>query len=244
MHWNLDRTPESDDYWIGIYEKGAPNNEYLQYQWLKRTAQGSYYIGRLKTRPGKYLRERVDEFELRLFKGNQQCVGAQTNILRGDVWDAPTNPDSQISNFRDVKTKELDTEMHEVLASVQNLPSLKPTLLAPLPLERIVELWDIFKQYLQIQLFPELEQDFLDETIKNPEPKAFDCPEPNVTFPNLDTQFSILGLPNDFDRSEVPQRIVLSITLNYSYTYIYPIVNVTDAVPMKNAWMGIYRTQR
>ena len=32
MHWSLDKTPETDDYWVGIYKKGAADDQYLTYQ--------------------------------------------------------------------------------------------------------------------------------------------------------------------------------------------------------------------
>jgi len=85
MHWSLDKTPETNDYWVGVYKKGAADNEYLTYQWVKKTAQGSYYIGKLNTTAGEASQYRSEEFELRIFKGNYQRLDAATNILGASV---------------------------------------------------------------------------------------------------------------------------------------------------------------
>ena len=83
MHWHLDRTPETNDYWVGIYKAGESNDKnYLHHQRLGKVAQGSYYIGELGNTKSLYSRDRNDEFELRLFKGDE-CVDAATNIMYG-----------------------------------------------------------------------------------------------------------------------------------------------------------------
>ena len=34
IHWSLDKTPDSEDYWIGIYERGAPDDNIGGGRWL------------------------------------------------------------------------------------------------------------------------------------------------------------------------------------------------------------------
>ena len=93
MHWSLDKTPDTDDYWVGIYEKGAADDKYLAYQWVKKAAQSSYYIGKLSTTvgPGVKSTNRSEEYELRIFKGDYQRLDAATNVLRGRILNAPCN---------------------------------------------------------------------------------------------------------------------------------------------------------
>ena len=244
IHWNLDRTPETDDYWIGVYPKGADNDKYITYQWLNKTAQGSYYVGKLGTTAGLKSRERSEEFELRLFKGAYQRIDVQTNVLRGTIQDAPTNPDRQISNVRaPVEIKELDAEIRDFLQAIHNLQSPRGASAAKaqmLSLQDLHKQWDAFSSHKQQLLYPVLEQDALPDRIKKPGPKALDRPEPRVAFPTLNKNQSLSLVSDD----RIPQVIVLSITIDWSYTYIYPVVNVTEVVPTKYAWMGMYRTQR
>ena len=242
MHWYLDKTPETDDYWVGIYKREAENTEYIDYQWLGKTAQGSYCIGRLKTAAeGIESRERVEEFELRLFKGDYQRVEAVTNVLRGTIQDAPTEPD--VEPRRALEIKQLDPGTREFIRAIQTFQSLdtphEGTYLSTL--QDLFKQWDAFTPLQKLLLFPALEQDTLPDKIKTkPDPKALDRPEPKICFPSLG---KAEGLRKGQD-PKVPQNIVLTITLNYSCTEIYPVVNVEQVVPPKRAWMGVYHTQR
>ena len=94
MQWFLDKTPDTDDYWVEIYKVGDSDKNYLTYQWLQRKAQGSYKIGKLSSKSGSLKRNRHDKFELRLFKGNYKRVDAVTNILHGRVHSPPVKVSS------------------------------------------------------------------------------------------------------------------------------------------------------
>lgn len=245
IHWNLDRTPETDDYWVGIYKRGAENNQYITYQWLKKAAQGSYYVGKLNTTAGLESIERNDEFELRLFKGGYQRVDVETNILRGWILAAPTNPDEQSSNAFADNTKPLQSEMQDFIQAIQNaqLPA-HGTQAQVLSLQDLQQKWDEFPPHHRQLLYPILEQNSLPDQIRKPGPKALDRPEPKVSFPNLAENLHLSADSMLTDSDDVPQKIVLTITLDYSYTYIYPVINVTGPLSSKYAWMGMYRTQR
>lgn len=248
MSWDLDRTPETDDYWVGIYRKGAQDNNYITYQWLKKTAQSSYKIGKLSTTTGIKSRERSEEFELRLFKGHMQRVDAVTNILRGTITDAPTDPDMTSQTFiAEGKELDLDPGISDIIAAVEKFESRGILVGEADPSSSMQDLrkqWDTFTPLQKQLLLPVLEQDALPDRIKKPGPKALDRPEPKLCFPNLGNvkapQLRLAEDPND----EAPEKIVLTLTLNECWTYIYPVVDVVQGVPAKNAWMGMYYSQR
>ena len=245
MSWFLDRTPETDDYWVGIYPKGAKDNEYITYQWLKKTAQGSYYIGKLSTTAGKESRDRWDEFELRLFKGDYQFVDAVTNVLWGTIDHAPTDPDdpNYASKMAIVEGEELDPGTREVIEAVQKFEfrdNLAQGKNLSSSLEELRKQWNVFTQSQQQLLLPVLEQEALPDRIKKPDPKDLDRPEPKMCFPNLGKAEA----PSAKYMATAPETIVLTISLKYSYTYIYPMVNVVRGLPEERAWMGVYRSKR
>lgn len=241
MHWSLDKTPETNDYWVGIYKKGAADNEYLTYQWVKKTTQGSYYIGKLNTTAGEASQYRSEEFELRIFKGNYQRLDAATNILRGKIINAPADPCSPgaLKLVADVESKRLEAETRDFIHTIETAKTGASS--GQLSLGDLHKQWDSFTPHQQQLLFPILEQDSLPDEIKKPAPKALDCPEPKVRFLSLGKTD---GLKAADDPVAGPNKIVLTITLNYSYTYVYPKLDVQKAVPTKWAWMGMYRTQR
>ena len=242
MHWHLDQTPETDDYWVGIFPKEAKNTEYITYQWLKKTAQGSYKIGKLKTNAaGVESRERFEEFELRLFKGDYQCIDAVTNVLRGTIEDSPTDPDEKTR--RAVECEQLDPETREFVQAIQTFESLDtpPEATHSLSLQDLCKKWDAFTPLQKQLLLPVLEQEALPDHLKRADPKALpDRPEPKIYFPDLGNVEAL----EEAQDPKAPNKIVLSITLNSSYTYIYPVVNVVEGAPPSRAWMGVYYTQR
>lgn len=246
MHWNLDRTPETDDYWIGIYKKGASNDQYIDYQWLSKTAQGSYSLGRLSTTAGIESTEHSDEFELRLFKGDCQRVDVETNVLRAKILVAPTNPDGQTLNDFTVDVKPLPLETREFIRAIQNAQSRVHGTSAReqvTSFQDVQQQWDKFSPLQRQLLFPFLKLNAQPDQIRKPGPKALDRPEPKLSFSSIAK--NVRSSSGDLnDSNDVPQKIVLTITLNQSYTYIYPIVNVTEAVPSKDAYVGMYHTQR
>ena len=40
MHWTLDRTPDDDSYWVGIFKEDAKDTEYITYQYVKKNSSG------------------------------------------------------------------------------------------------------------------------------------------------------------------------------------------------------------
>ena len=246
MSWFLDRTPETDDYWVGIYPKGAKHNEYITYQWLKKTAQGSYYVGKLSTTAGKESRDRSEEFELRLFKGDYQFVDTDTNVLRGTIQHAPTDPDDPdyASKMAIPEGEEFDPGTREVIDAIKKFefrgsPAEGKNLSSSL--QDLRGQWNVFTQSQQQLLLPVLEQEALPDRIKKPDPIALDRPEPKMCFPNLG---KAEAPPLAKYMATAPEKIVLTISLNYSYTYIYPVVNVVRSVPEKRAWIGVYHSER
>ena len=88
----LDKILDTDDYWVGLYERD--DKKYLAYQWLQRQlkAQGSYKVGKLGNTPYKYRSNWFEEYEVHIFRYGYQCLDVQSNILRGIVNDLPTKP--------------------------------------------------------------------------------------------------------------------------------------------------------
>ena len=245
MHWSLDKTPDTDDYWVGIYEKEADDDKYLAYQWVKKAAQGSYNIGQLSTTdgPGVESTNRSEDYELRIFNGGYQRLDAETNVLRGRILNAPSDPSSPDAYrvFASIESKQLDGETRDFIRAVEMAKAGASPGKLSLDLEHLKKLWNSFAPFQQQLLFPILEQDSLPDEIKKPGPKALDCPEPKIRFPQLG---KTKGLKEADDPVKGPNKIVLTITLNRSYTSIYPVVDVEKVVPTKNAWMGMYYTQR
>ena len=45
VQWSLDKIPDTDDYWVELYDKNERDDKkYLAYQWLHKAAQGSYKV--------------------------------------------------------------------------------------------------------------------------------------------------------------------------------------------------------
>ena len=242
MHWTLDKTPDTDDYWVGIYKKGAPDTQYITYQWLKKAAQGSYKIGKLNTTAGEESRDRTEDFELRIFKGSYQRLDAETNVLRGTIINAPTDPSSAGATqlVASIQSKQLDPEIRDFVRAIETAAELETTGESS-SVEDVRAQWNSFTHLQQQLLFPILEQDSLPDEIKKPAAKALDCPEPKVRFATLG---KTEPLKTADDPVAAPNKIVLTITLDYGYTYIYPVVDVQQVVPTKWAWMGMYYTER
>ena len=239
IHWNLDATPTSDDFWVGIFNRKDRDDEYITYQNLGRTAQGSYYCGRLNTTAYKSGMIRDEEFDLRIFKGSSR-LNCETNILRGKVIRAPSNPFplSELTEPEiqpepiDVEKTEFIRAMHE--ATVSNEASKASSA------EDVLQQWKTFTDHQKQLLFPVLKQECLPDEIKKPAPKACDVPEPKIRFSDLGKKRE-LRAAEDYSIGTLGE-IVLTITIDEAYTYIYPTVNVKQAIDSKNPWIGVYRT--
>ena len=242
MRWNLNKTPDSENYWVGIFKKGASDGDYITYQYLKKTAQGSYKVGLLATTFGMSGSKCYEEYELRIFDG-QQRLKAETNKLRGVINAAPTDPfASDASSLLVDQSKQLDAETASFIRAIEEWKEDASGDIAGGSLENINTQWGGFTSHQQQLLFPVLEQASLPDEITKPGPKELDHPEPKISFPGLgDSKFTVAAEPTD---PKAPDQIVLNITLDKSYTYLYPLVNVQKEVPYNNAWMGMYYPKR
>ncbi|XP_065900952.1 uncharacterized protein [Dysidea avara] len=239
IQWSLDKTPDTDNYWVGLYAKDEKNDKkYLAYQWILKTAQGSYKVGKLKTTEYKYGSSRIEEYEVHIFKQGYQRLDAQSNILRGVVSHLPTNIFSpgagKLISSQD--RRQSDEELNSFLAGIQGDANTTALAKFSSPADALKQ-WATFTPIQKQLMFPILEQDSLPETIKKPGDRGTDHPESNVYF----ADHSKLG--GVTDPSEAPSQIVLTITLDYSSTYTYPEVDVENEVPSEGAWLGVYRTQ-
>lgn len=241
MHWRLEATPPNDDFWVGIFNRKDGDDKYITYQYLRRVAQGSYYCGKLGTPAYMGGIERDEEFDLRIFDGSSR-LESETNILRGKVIHASSDPfplneitEPQIQP-QPIKgeTPEFICAMHE--AAVSNATSKASSV------EDVLQQWKTFTDHHQQLLFPVLEQECLPDETKKPAPKDLDIPEPKIRFPDLGKKRE-LRAAEDYSIGTL-SKIVLTITIDYAYTYIYPTVNVKQSINSKWPWIGVYHTGR
>ena len=232
IHWSLDKTPDTDDYWVRLYDKDEKDNkQYLAYQWIHKAAQGSYKVGKLKTTASKYGSNRFEEYEVRIFKHGYQRLHAQSNVLRGIVNHLPANPFTPgAKKLSSQKRGQSDKELESFLVGIQGDTT---TGTFSSPEDTVNKIWNGFTPNEKSLMFPILEQDTLPDVIKKADNKGTDRPEPNLHF----NDHNKLGVD---DCSETPSQIVLTITLDYSYAYVYPEINVEDGVPSEKAWLGVY----
>ena len=253
IHWSLDKTPDTDDYWVGLYDKNEKDDKkYLAYQWIHKAAQGSYKVGRLRNLPYKFGTSRFEEYEVRIFNHGYQRLKAQSNILRGVVNHLPTNPfvPGAEKLLSSQQRKQPDKEIESFISEIRHgalppqlnppdiiLTKIKGAITETLPHfslpKGILKSWSDFTPIQKQLIFPILEQDLLPDTIKMPDLSGIDRPEPNIYFAVLVEDVDYPGEP--------PSHIVLTITLDHSSTYIYPEVDVEDEVPSEGAWLGLYR---
>ena len=234
IHWSLDKTPDTDDYWVGLYDKNEKDDKkYLAYQWIYKAAQGSYKVGKLGNTAYKYGSSRFEEYEVRIFRHGYQRLDAKSNVLRGIVNHLPTNPftlDAKkllSSRKREQPDKELESFLVGIHGDIDT-----GTLSSP---EVALKKWSGFTPIQKHLMFPILEQDSLPDTLTKPDERGTDRPEPNV---HLANRSKLGGIA---ECNEAPSQIVLTITLDHSCTYTYPEVDVEDEVPSEGAWLGLYR---
>ena len=247
MHWSMDKTPDSDDYWIGIYERGAPDDKYIAHHWIGMVAKGSFRVGKLETTAGKVGTNRTDVFELRMFKGSQRCLQAKTNNLVGSVLCTAVIPYSGKS----LKTEE---ELHakevaETASCIQQaFDESEETNEAAEDQSNggfMDKLKNAFSFHEKGKLLHRFEQEFLSDEITKKE-DSVDRPEPKDEYGDqlgkstLSKQSSGTSATMD----STPSEIVLEISLNYSNIYVYPMLRTTAAIEQKKAWFGVYKANR
>ena len=236
MLWSLDKTPETDDYWVGIYLEGAANIDYLAYQWVYKTAQGSYYIGKLKNTAGADGAIREENYELRIFKGATQRLDAVSNVLRGHVSYAPT--DVEYIDF-DKSTNDLtiNTELKEFINALESEASNKTFKGINSSTSNFKELWDNFNPSEKQLILPLLENECLPDEIRCPALTYDNRPEPKILFPDLG---KAEPLSEAMDSVSEPTEIVLSISLNKSSTIVYPVLYTIKTLPSKKSYAGVF----
>uniref|UniRef100_A0A1X7TD99 Fungal lipase-type domain-containing protein n=1 Tax=Amphimedon queenslandica TaxID=400682 RepID=A0A1X7TD99_AMPQE len=235
MEWSLDRTPETNDYWVGIYKVGASDRKYLTYQWVKKTTQGTYYIGKLSTTAGEESTDRREEYELRIFKGDYQRLDAVSNRLHGVVHSPPI----QVPSDARMEERSVDPKLSSFLKSLEKAFQVETNEESAPTKAKIQSLWMEFNPHERDLLYPILEQDCLPSHIKNAEPGYDEWPEPLKAYPNLPDSVSTSAV----DPSRIPDKITLTISLERSYTYVYPVVDTTSTLSGKYAWLGVYRAR-
>ena len=228
IRWKLDKNPETDDYWIGVYEAGAANNEYTAYLWIGRAAEGSYDVGCLNTAAGKQSNERRDKFELRLFNGDCQITDVETNTLLGNVLHAHTRDILEVRP--PVTVEEPRTFFTDIRPFVQQSGDVTPKPWASLR-GMLLHLWDELWSSEQQHLYPFLEHYSHSNSVRNPENR----PEPKLCFGSCSKK--IFG-PY---ATTYPQ---LTFGTTHSFAYIYPAVNVIEAIPSAYAYIGLCETKR
>ena len=243
MHWSLDRLPETDDYWVGLFRKGAPDSDYLTYQWVGKEAQGSYSIGEIKhTHSNLEMGFYLDEYELRIFRGITRLNFAKTNKLRGSVVVAPIDPlESANEEAFNCKFKQIETDgtkdsfLQAIESDANAIGYFNWT-----SKENFEQKWNSFTPMQKQLLYPLLKHSSFPDEKRNPAPKlSTHLPEPKVMFSDPDKVAKLEPLEAD-----APTEIVLNITLADSYTYVYPKLEVTETAGSNYAFMGLYRTQR
>ena len=242
MEWSLDKTPETDDYWVGIYKVGASDRDYFTHQWLKKTAQGSYKIGKLGNTAGEESTDRREEYELRIFKGDYQRLDAVSNRLHGLVHSPPINVPSDASTaYMEEKAarEAIHPKLKSFLKSLKEAVETKASISSTLTRLNIQDLWLEFDKQEQDLLYPILEQDCLPLHIREPDSKPF-APEPLEVYPNLPDSVAFAA---STDPARVPDKITLTITLDHSYTYVYPVLNTKTALSGSHNWLGVYRAR-
>lgn len=243
MHWSLDKTPDTNDYWVGIYKVGATDRQYLTYQWVRKTTQGSYKIGQLRTTAGQESTYRHEQFELRIFKGGYQRLNAITNNMYGLVQSPPIMSSYASNAYMNGKAGRKG--IHPKLKSFKSLNEAVETKAigekdSTSTYSNIQDLWLEFDRQEQDLLYPILEQDCLPAHIRDPDSKPL-APEPLEVYPDLPDSVAFAA-STDPD-AQVPNHITLTITLDRSITYVYPVVDTNETLPGSHNWLGVYRAR-
>ena len=207
---------------------------------MGKVAQGSYYVGKIKCTHGNleagyYL----DQYEVRIFRGNTRLRFAETNEMRGSVIVAPTDVlalSDVALEFKELETDGMKDDFMQAIESVDEAEVIG----SQISKQDIYKNWDSFTPMQKQLLYPVLKHSSFPDEKKNPATKLItDRPEPKVLFSDLG-QVPQLKYPE----ADTPTKIVLNITLSDSYTYVYPTVKVTETAGTKNAYMGMYYTAR
>ena len=241
MHWSMDKTPDSEDYWIGIYEKGAPDDKYIAHHWIGMVAKGSFRVGKLETTAGKMGTNRTEVFELRMFNGSQRCVQAKTNNLVGAVLCTAVNPYSgkSLKTEEELCTKKV-SETDSYIQQVFDESSEEIQVAAEDQSDGgfMDKVKNFFSFHEKGKLMHRLEQEFLSDEITKKD-DSVDQREPKDEYGDLGKSATSSKHPPT--TADTPAEIVLEISLNYSSIYVYSMLHTTTATEQKKAWFGMYK---
>ena len=248
MQWSMDKSPDGDDYWIGMYEKGAANDDYLAHHWIGKVASGSYKVGRLKTTAGKVGTNRFDVFELRMFNGTRRCLKTKSNNLVGAVLSKALNPYScqwQLTE-EEIDSKQITKTLPEDYESVDK-PDNSDEDKDESFVDKLKETFVSRRE--EGKLSHLLEQKFLSDEITDKGEEIVSRNEPKYEFPNLGKVALSKEQPSPESASEsvavdAPTKIVLEISLKYCIMYIDPTLNTAAKITQNEAWFGVYKANR
>ena len=247
IRWSMDRTPDTDHYWIGVYEKGAPDDQYLAYHWISTVAKGSYKIGKLKTTAGKVATNRTDVFELRMFNGSKRCPEARTNQLIGAVLSTAVNPYSRRSQ---VTEEQIDSKGIVESSSLITAESIDGAATLEEKSESRGDSWmekltfGFLSDLEKGKLLHLLEQEFLSNKITDKDDEIVKRREPNREFSDLGKQQWSKSNNHSTDDANAPSKIVLEISLDHTEMYVYPSLHTSAALHLNKAWFGVYKAKR
>lgn len=246
MHWSMDKTPDSDDYWIGIYERGAPDDKYIAHHWIGMVAKGSFRIGKLETTAGKVGTNRTNVFELRMFNGSRRCFQAKTNNLVGSVLCTAVIPYSgkSLKTEEELHAKECTETASYVQQAFDDSEVTKGTAAEDGNDGGFMQkLKNAFSSLEKGKLLHRFEQEFLSDDITEKD-DGVDRPEPKNEYTDLGKSTLSKQELNSPISPDTPTEIVLKISLNYSNIYVYPMLRTTAAVEQKQSWFGVYKANR
>ena len=241
MNWSMDKTPDSDDYWIGIYERGAPDDKYIAHHWIGMVAKGSFRVGKLETTAGKLGTNRTEVFELRMFNGSQRCVQAKTNNLVGAVLCTAVNPYSgkSLKTEEELCAKEVsETDSYMQQAFDESSEETKEAAEDQSDGRFMDKVKNMFSFHEKGKLMHRLEQEFLSDEITKKD-DSVDRREPKDEYGDLGKSATLSKQPPT--TGDTPAEIVLEISLNYSNIYVYPMLHTMAATEQKKAWFGVYK---
>ncbi|BAU27773.1 lipase (class 3) [Aneurinibacillus soli] len=231
IQWNLESTPDTDNYWIGLYKKGAKNTDYLAYHYIGKSTSGNHSFSYFKSEVAG--NGTSEEYELRIFKNGYSQKTATSNIMYGRSYSVSTK-DPVVSSLPQHQVNTETTRDPFIEAMLATADGNAPLFKSKHPnhaTQEVTNCWDSLSYEEQQLVYPRLRHDLISDC------KADDAdnsrPEPKVLFPELGEQ-----LVGDEDN-----KISLTLTLRESYTYIYPNISVETTAGGYFGWCGLYKTR-
>ena len=247
VHWSMDKTPDTNDYWLGVYEKGAPDDRYLAYHWISQVAKGSYKVGRLRTTAGKVATNRTDVFELRMFNGSRRCLKAKSNQLVGAVLSTAIN----LYSRRSLQTEEEIDSKAVVEPSTSITEAIDGLTVSDAEENEsggggLMEMltFGFLSDLEKGKVLHLLEQELLSDKITDEDDEIIDRREPNREFSDLRKDHQGQSKGSIVTDENAPTKIILEISLDYAKMYVYPSLHTSAAIHQNKAWFGVYKAKR